>query len=71
MFGIAIFALSVLLLANLVWKPRRRPLAPAGVVVVGAAVFALPEGIVIGSAVFGPGMMLVGSILLMARLTRD
>lgn len=66
--GAALFAISALLLLYLCWSPNRKAAAAAGVIAVGAIVYALPLGVVVSSSSFGAGLMVVGLVITAIRL---
>ena len=66
--GAVLFAVTALLMLYLCWKPDQKAAPSAGVIAVGAIVYALPPGVVVASSSFGAGLMIIGVVIAASRL---
>ncbi|TNL94143.1 hypothetical protein [Corynebacterium tapiri] len=61
--GLLLFFVSASVLLFLCWKPNRKASSAAGIISVGAVVYALPLGVVVSSPTFGGGLMAIGVLI--------
>lgn len=66
--GLVLFFVSVSVLLFLCWKPNRKASAAAGIISVGAVIYALPLGVVVSSPTFGGGLMAIGILIVALHL---
>ena len=61
--GLVLLFVSAAVLLFLCWKPNRKASAAAGIIAVGAVIYALPFGVVVSSPTFGGGLMAIGILI--------
>lgn len=66
--GLVLFFVSASVLLFLCWKPNRKASAAAGIISVGAVIYALPLGVVVSSPTFGGGLMVIGILIAVLHL---
>lgn len=66
--GLVLFFVSAAVLLFLCWKPNRKAESAAGIIAVGAVVYALPFGVVVSSPTFGGGLMAIGTLIAVLHL---